>query len=252
MTSSTAPDLSPTSSDKKPKGILKNSGQSTSPELQSKSSAVFDAQDERPGLARGLSEKEITQMNTNINAGPGRRGSSNPRGSVSRRQSGAEAPEQASPRLKWDEANLYLNEGQMGGKMKIDEPKTPYAGRYEPEDDDEDVSALNTDEIVVDELEKKGQQSKKKHAKEAEIPGLDLGEPELAGQAQHTDGERRVILDPDHMDVDGARHGEQPADISSEEKEKHRKFEEMRKKHYEMKNVKDLLGHSEEDADDAL
>lgn len=179
-------------------------------------------------------------MNTNINAGQGRRGSSNPRGSVSRRQSGAEV-EAGSPRLKWDEANLYLNEGQMGGKMKIDEPKTPYAGRYEPEDDDEDSSAINPDDVVVDELEQKGQ-SKKKHTKEDEIPGLDIGEPELATDAHHGDGERRVIMDPDHMDVDGAHHGEEPANMSSEEKAKHRKFEQMRRKHYEMKNVKDLLG----------
>lgn len=187
-----------------------------------------------------MSDKEITQMNTEMNAGPGRRNSSNPRGSVSRRQSGTEAGEMGSPRLKWDEANLYLNEGQMGGKMKIDEPKTPYAGRYEPEDDEEDISALNPDDIVVDELEKK---KVKKQAKEADIPGLDLGEPEMAtDQNNHLDGERRVILDPDHMDVDGARHGEAPANISNEEKEKHRQFEAMRKKHYEMKDVKNLLG----------
>ncbi|KAF2153422.1 hypothetical protein K461DRAFT_312802 [Myriangium duriaei CBS 260.36] len=248
MTLTEAPDMSPTSSDKKPKGILKNSAQHTSPDLRTSPTTTSDGFAERPsGPNRGMSEKEITQMNTNINAGPGRRGSSNPRGSISRRQSGAEGAEAGSPRLKWDEANLYLNEGQMGGKMKIDEPKTPYAGRYEPEDDDEDISALNTDDIVVDEKEQKDQNSKKRHTKEADIPGLDLGEPELDSDAhQHLDGERRVILDPDHMDVDGARHGEPPADISTEEKEKHRKFEAMRKRHYEMKNVKGLLGHSEE------
>jgi protein phosphatase inhibitor 2 len=33
--------------------------------------------------------------------------------------------------------------------------------------------------------------------------------------------------------------------LSAEEREKHRKFEEMRKKHYEMKNVANLLGHPE-------
>jgi len=31
-------------------------------------------------------------------------------------------------------------------------------------------------------------------------------------------------------------------DMSTEELEKHKHFEEMRKKHYEMKNIKDLLG----------
>lgn len=182
-------------------------------------------------------------MNTEINAGATRRGSSNPRSSISRRQSAAEGEDQPSPRLKWDEANLYLNEGQMGGKMKIDEPKTPYAGRYEPEDDEEtDSAALRPEGLAVDELDQKGLNGKKRHTKEADIPDFDLGEPEVSTDDTNMDGERRVILDPDHMDIDGARHGEQPANISSEEKEKHRKFEEMRKKHYEMKNVKDLLG----------
>ena len=30
--------------------------------------------------------------------------------------------------------------------------------------------------------------------------------------------------------------------MTAEEREKHKKFEEMRRKHYEMKNVKNLLG----------
>lgn len=191
-----------------------------------------------------MSEKEIVQKNTEINAGPHRRGSSNPRGSVSRRQSGAEGVDSASsPRLKWDEANLYLNEGQMGGKMKIDEPKTPYAGHYDPTQDEEDVSSINPDELVVDELDKKTS-DQKRNAKEADIPGLDLGEPKMESSDPHLDGERRVIMDPDQMDIDGARHGEDPANMTKEEQEKHRKFEELRKKHYEMKNVKDLLGYA--------
>ena len=46
------------------------------------------------------------------------------------------------------------------------------------------------------------------------------------------------------MDVDGVgHHGEERVeDMSTAEREKHQKFEEMRKKHYEMHNVKDLLG----------
>ena len=38
--------------------------------------------------------------------------------------------------------------------------------------------------------------------------------------------------------------------LSAEEQEKHRKFEEMRKKHYEMKNVANMLGHPEDLDDD--
>ncbi|PSK36719.1 putative protein phosphatase inhibitor 2 [Elsinoe australis] len=245
MSPTPAPDMSPTSGERKPKGILKNSGQHVSPELRT--SPTEEAPAPRPELNRELSEKEIVQMNTNINAGGHRRNSSNPRGSISRRQSGAEGPEAVSPRLRWDEANLYLNEGQMGGKMKIDEPKTPYAGRYDPEDEDEDMPAIDPSEVAVDELDM-AKSKKGKQPKTDQIPGLDLGEPEMdTMERPGSEGERRVILDPDHMDVDGARHGEVPNDMPPEEREKHRKFEDMRKKHYEMKNVKNLLGHSEDD-----
>ena len=202
---------------------------------------------------RELSEKEITQMNTELNAGAGhRRNSSNPRGSISRRQSGTsnhdDVHDEQGMRLKWDEANLYLNEGQMGGKMKIDEPKTPYAGRYDPTDEDEEVSTINPQELAVDELEmeKAKNTSKRTGSKDADIPGLDLGEPEMDPQARReSDGERQVIIDSDDMDVDGVgHHGEErEEDMSVAERAKHRKFEEMRKKHYEMKNVKNLLGY---------
>lgn len=193
-------------------------------------------------MDRDLTDKEITQMNTNINAGEGRRGSSVPRKSISRRQSETGNAEAASPRLQWDEANLYLNESQMGGKMKIDEPKTPYAGQYDPTgEEEEDSPGIDAESLLVDEVDKKRMQ--KKQARESEIPGLDLGEPQM-GELNRTpsDGERRVVMDPEQMDVDGARHGEEPADMTSEERQKHRQFEAMRRKHYEMRNVKNLLG----------
>ena len=202
---------------------------------------------------REISEKELTQMNTEINAGEGhRRNSSNPRASISRRQSSTSNPDathdEHGMRLKWDEANLYLNEGQMGGKMKIDEPKTPYAGQYDPFDDDEEIANINAQELEVDELEmdKSGKHPPHKRSKDGDIPGLDLGEPEMDPQERgENDGERKVIVESDDMDVDGVgHHGEErEEDMSVAEREKHKKFEEMRKKHYEMKNVKNLLGY---------
>lgn len=232
-------------------GILKNSASYQEMSPEARTSPISEATN-RPGMHRELSEKEITQMNTNINAGAGghRRNSSNPRGSSSRRQSASDGmlDDAASPRLKWDEANLYLNEGQMGGKMKIDEPKTPYASHYDPaEDEEEDTNGINADDLVVDELDKakavKSDGPPKRAARESEIPGLDLGEPEMETvERTNSEGERRVMVDADQMDVDGARHGEDLEDMSKEEREKHQHFEQMRKKHYEMKNVKGLLG----------
>jgi protein phosphatase inhibitor 2 len=166
-------------------------------------------------------------------------------------------------RLKWDEANLYLNEGQMGGKMKIDEPKTPFARNYDPAEDEEEISMINAQALAVDELDmnKSSHQQQRKasgsRARESEIPGLDLGEPEMGGPTvtrEVSDGgsssERHVHVasGDDAGENDGvgggARHGEESAggQLSHEELEKHKKFEEMRKKHYEMKNIKSLLG----------
>lgn len=241
-------------------GILKNTSYSNSspeaPHISPTSdrppllneSAVTDGTTRPPMPGREMSEKELTQMNTEFNAGGHRRNSSNPRGSISRRQSGTsnrdEIQDEHGVRLKWDEANLYLNEGQMGGRMKIDEPKTPYAGRYDPGEDDEEMSMLNAQDIAVDELEMEHAKHPHKKPRDSEIPGLELGEPEVDPKSRReSDGDRKVIVESDDMDVDGGHHGEErEEDMSVAEREKHKKFEEMRKKHYEMHDVKNLLG----------
>ncbi|EON63017.1 hypothetical protein W97_02243 [Coniosporium apollinis CBS 100218] len=253
---------SPPPAQQRPRGILKNSNSyqrsnsqagitPLSPSGPAPLQPVSSA--ERPELNREMSEKEITLQNTQANAGPGhRRSSSNPRGPPSRRQSGiplqGSFADENSPRLKWDEANLYLTEQQRDSTMKITEPKTPYARQYDPTEDEEEMSALNADELMVDELDKAKPQ--KKPTREDEIPDIDIGEPELGQQrGEHTpDSEKRVVVEEDMTDI-GTHHGEEE-DMTAEEREKHRKFEEMRRKHYEMRNVKNLLGHPEDLDDD--
>lgn len=112
--------------------------------------------------------------------------------------------------------------------MKIDEPKTPFARGYDsPSDDEEDGPG--------------------------EIPGLELGEPERkVPERRLSDGSRKAVHVEDGVGEAGGEAGEGE---SAEEKEKHRRFEEMRKRHYEMKGAVQLLGHTEEmmdeDTDDA-
>lgn len=194
-----------------------------------------------------MSGKEITIENTQINTGH-RRSSSAAR-SASRRQSAHNSsnadPHESSQRLKWDEANLYLTEQERSSTMKIDEPKTPYAKHYDPAEDPSDEE--DNDVAVEDD----GPRHKSSRTRpEDDIPGLSLGEPEEEipeASAARSPGEKTV-----HVDEDSVGHASDLdlAGLSPEEREKHRKFEELRKKHYEMKNVAQLLGHPEDTLDD--
>ncbi|KAH0545301.1 hypothetical protein FGG08_000600 [Glutinoglossum americanum] len=255
---------------KRPKGILKNSSFHHSPPQQvplSTAAAPFPQTDTsvRPELGdHPLSEKDITLQNTLQNAGH-RRSSSGIRPSASSRRhssaaSGGPEDEDSKMRLKWDEANLYLTEQEKSSTMKINEPKTPYARRYDPTEDDVEMHQIDASELIVDELDKV---TGLHGSREEDIPGLELGEPEEAIPAPGAPGvgsgrltragsvksEKQVILDPDASDGEGGHvspHRPDGGFESEEEEEKHRKFQEMRRRHYEMKDVKGLLGHPEE------
>ena len=186
-----------------------------------------------------------------------------PRASDSRRQSsnaGLLGDDNADEnmRLRWDEANLYLTEQEKSSTMKINEPKTPYAKRYEPEEDEEEMRTLDAQDLKVDELD---QVREGRRSREAEIPGLDIGEPEedlsltssieddriersrdasgsgersgsgSLGRSGSVKGEKSVVVDDEAPDGKG-----HDGNI------RHKDFEEMRKKHYEMKDIKGLLG----------
>ncbi|KAI9828359.1 MAG: hypothetical protein M1832_002787 [Thelocarpon impressellum] len=248
----------------RPKGILKNPSYQPSPADRVSPITAVAAPTASPlplSQADGepdRSDKDLTLQNTLQNAGPRRTSStagSRPGGS--RRQSSnvsgvAYQEGDTSPRLKWDEANLYLTEQEKSSTMKIDEPKTPYARKYDPAEDEGELRTLDMDDIVVDELDRVSGSTSR--TREDEIPGLELGEPEEAIPEQVGEsgrlmrstslrGEKQVVVDPVVDDGLGG-HGE--GSFSQEESEKHRRFEEMRKRHYEMRDVKPLLGHPEE------
>ncbi|KAL8929558.1 MAG: hypothetical protein Q9208_001227 [Pyrenodesmia sp. 3 TL-2023] len=256
----------------RPKGILKNSFRNSPPlptttnpssnllttphPSSTHTSPLHNAQTHPTDNPSSLSEKDIVLQNTLQNAGH-RRNSSNPRTSISRRQSSNAGlnsfSSETNPegRLKWDEANLYLAEQEKSATMKIDEPKTPYAKRYEPSaEEEEEMRMLDAEELKVDELDKV-KAAERSSMREGDIPGLELGEPEEPFAMDGTEdgsglsrsgsvkGEKQVVVDPVR---DGGHHGEENVGLSAEEREKHRRFEMRRKQHYEMKDVKDLLG----------
>ncbi|KAM0258686.1 hypothetical protein ACHAQJ_003694 [Trichoderma viride] len=214
---------------KRPRGILKN------PSFNTPSSP------EQP-RERSQSSKEVTLVNTQINAGP-RRSSS---GSGSRRHSSHSIGDLSEPaqRLKWDEANLYLTEQERTSTMKITEPKTPYAKHYDPTEDptdDEEEGEGGLDGAAS------GRKTQRARA-EDDIPGLSLGEPEeeipeRPAPSSRSSSEKTVHVDKKSVTPSAE---EEILGLTPEEREKHRKFEEARKKHYEMKNVAHILGHPEE------
>ncbi|KAI0201190.1 hypothetical protein F4808DRAFT_425598 [Astrocystis sublimbata] len=210
----------PAGNPRRPKGILKNSYQKSPPES--------------PIQEKDLSEKELTIINTQTNAGHRRSSSTASRPAGSRRRS-SRTPSQVgdnedalgSQRLQWDEANLYLTEQERTSTMKITEPKTPYAKHYDPAEDSDDEMA-------------DGEQ----------IPGFSLGEPEEeVPQNEFGAGKGRKPSKVHVNDDDATPHHDAENEflgMTPEEREKHRKFEQLRKKHYEMSSVAKFLGHPED------
>lgn len=238
-------------------GILKNS--------KSYSSAPPAAQINEPIPVPTIAEipdtKDLTLQNTLQNAGRRRSSSTTRPGSSSRRLSVQSSHDENEPRLKWDEANLYLAEQDRTAKMKIDEPKTPYAPHYDPAEDDEEMrleeakeSLIDAQDIVVDELDNPDKATHHPHKKgvpEDDIPNLELGEAEDSFQASADAAsdpriyrDRSMSTDSHKSDKHVVMGGESNGDemiTTDEAKEKHRQFEEHRKKHYEMRNIKELL-----------
>ena len=144
--------------------------------------------------------------------------------------------------------------------MKINEPKTPYTHHYDPTEDEEEIHKLDAQELMVDELDQEREMARQKgksskRTRESDIPGLDLGAPEepipedevgggepMSRSSSGRGREKSVVVAPEVGPGEGGHGEDELAGMSREEREKHRVFEEKRKLHYEMRDVRDLLG----------
>ncbi|KAK4160580.1 ribosomal L27 protein-domain-containing protein [Cladorrhinum sp. PSN259] len=257
----------------RPRGILKNSYRG-SPPVSPENDVALPHTPSTDFALDPKEAKELTIVNTQYNAGHRRSSStagSRPgisRSSRTPSHHGDDESEEQGQRLKWDEANLYLTEQERTATMKINEPKTPYAKHYDPaedpSDDDEDMAEpINPDNIDLDRVDglphSINQSHNKRKPADDEIPGLSLGEPEEEvpdtefGESGSATKRPRAVHVDSHDNTHDTDGEEYLVGLNAEEREKHRKFEEMRKKHYEMKNVASLLGHPEDldDEDDA-
>lgn len=126
-----------------------------------------------------------------------------------------------SEHLKWDEINLYKTEQEKAATMKIDEPKTPYEGGFNPH----------------------GEYYQKD---EDQIPDFTLGEgsyePGDTAGGSLNGGELLPREEPEEPEEEPEKE-EEP--LTAEER--HKRFEEMRKLHYH--NAANPLKHSVPDED---
>ncbi|CCC69811.1 hypothetical protein NCAS_0D02300 [Naumovozyma castellii] len=131
-------------------------------------------------------------------------------------------------RLQWNQKNLSENEitKQQFADIHIDEPKTPYQGAVDPngeyyhvdEEDEEYLRKVNGGDDIppindADDLE-----------------NFTLGEPEF--NMEETDNKDQSNTIEKNVSI-----VENNDENSDEEAAKHRRFEEMRKKHYDLKEV---------------
>ena len=174
----------------------------------------------------------------------------------------SEEQEQEQERLQWNQQNLAANEitKQQFQDIHVDEPKTPYQGAVDPHgeyyrvDDDDDDVGLDGDEEMK-ESEAGGMSNRQSAAATAgndldDLNDFSLGEPEISldRQREVESGGVEVVM----ADDDSVAESETKEEESAEER--HRRFEEMRRKHYDLraafKNGKFHQDFDEDEDDD--
>ncbi|KAK9461128.1 uncharacterized protein V1516DRAFT_336896 [Lipomyces oligophaga] len=143
-------------------------------------------------------------------------------------------------RVKWDEANIYLTEQERTAKMKITEPKTPFAQSVDPSE------LVDYSDSEIEGMTLNGINGHRKRRVSEEVPELDLGDPEEPiDSGIDTMNNGRILKENIEPDLGAGKEStESEAGQGSEEmeteEERHRRFADMRKKHYEMKGALEL------------
>ncbi|KAI5965761.1 uncharacterized protein KGF55_001124 [Candida pseudojiufengensis] len=195
-----------------PKGILRNNSTSE----QSRAQQLQDKLDRQEVIKN-------TRLNAKLNSDSSKGDEIRAKIAQKKKELGeSDDPDESKPEhLKWDELNIYKNEQEKSATMKIDEPKTPYEGGFNPEGeyykDDEDQN--NGDE---------------------DIPQFDLGEGEYDKLDNDNKNESslhgsEVIKDPNQDDEGDEDEEKEPQEEQLTAEERHKRFEEKRKEHYHLK-----------------
>ncbi|GMG28023.1 unnamed protein product [Ambrosiozyma monospora] len=217
-------------SESEPRGILKNAPQQAQYKIEEAnyidpSSAEFDRK----------KVIENTKLNSKLAAESSAKGDLiRAKIQEKKRRASLSASAVEDDHLKWDEKNILLNEQEKSATMVIDEPKTPYEGGFDPnneyyrEDNEED-----DDESALDDLS--------------------LGEALVDTKSASPSGKGRIeVVQQEEPEEEEEQPEEEERELSREEK--HRLFELKRKQHYHLKGsvLHRAVQVDEEDIDEEL